>query len=84
MKRLVVFVALSACLVGCGPKTGISSNESREQSKEWGQDAYEDAMIKAGREEELKAEKAKWAESQQQGQDQGSAASSTSAKPNGG
>ncbi len=64
MKFLIVFVALSLFLAGCGPKTGISSSEAEAQSKEWGQDAYEEAMIKAGKGDELKAEKEKWAESQ--------------------
>ena len=70
MKGLIVLVALTACLVGCGPKTGISSSEQQDQSKAWSQEAYEEAMIKAGREDELKAEKEKWAQSQGQGQGQ--------------
>lgn len=71
MKSVVAVALLSLFLVGCGPKTGISSSEAEAQSKEWGQDAYERAMIKAGREDELKAEKEKWAASQaQSGRDQ--------------
>jgi hypothetical protein len=56
-------------MAGC-IKTGLSDSEQQAQSEEWGQDAYEKAMIEAGREDELKAEKEKWAQSQG-GQDQG-------------
>ncbi len=73
MKFGVVLLAVSMCLLGCGPKTGLSSDESEEQSKQWGQEAYEEAMIKAGKGDELKAEKDKWAESQvgqREGQEQ--------------
>jgi hypothetical protein len=68
MARLSL-LAVALLLAGCA-KTGISSAEQQEQSKNWGQDAYEKAMIEAGREDELKAEKEKWAQSQQGG-DQG-------------
>jgi hypothetical protein len=64
MGRALLLALLLTIVAGCGPKTGISSSEAESQSKEWGQEAYEEAMIKAGKEDELKAEKEKWAESQ--------------------
>lgn len=86
MRLMIAIAVLSQLLVACGPKTGISSSEAEQQSKEWGQDAYEQAMIKAGREDELKAEKEKWAASQAQSgrdqqasQDQGQSQSPTAA-----
>ncbi|MEX2242551.1 MAG: hypothetical protein WD716_01765 [Fimbriimonadaceae bacterium] len=51
-------------------KTGIGESEQRAQRDQFGQDAYEEAMIKAGREKELQEEKEKWAQSQGN-QDQG-------------
>jgi hypothetical protein len=70
MRRIALLVLAAAALLGCGPKTGLSSSDAEEQAKQWNQDAYEKAMIDAGREEELKEEKEKWARSQQQGQEQ--------------
>lgn len=67
MKRLAFAVLACCALAGC-VKTGLSDDEQSAQSEEWGQKSYEEAMIKAGREDELKAEKEKWAQSQQ-GQD---------------
>lgn len=66
MKSTLVLMAVCVCLVGCGPKTGLSSDEQEAQREAWGQEAYEEAMIKAGKGDELKAEKEKWAESQGQ------------------
>ena len=62
MGRLILIALCLAALVGC-QKTGLSGDESRAQSEAWNQDAYEKAMIESGKEDELNAEKEKWAAS---------------------
>lgn len=69
MVRLTLAVIACLAVVGC-VKTGIGESEQRAQRDQFGQDAYEEAMIKAGREKELQEEKEKWAQSQGN-QDQG-------------
>ena len=81
MSRSVILALLALAIAGC-VKTGLGSDEQKAQRDAFGQDAYEKAMIKAGRGDELKAEKEKWAKSQGegQGQDLGQGAVSVPAK----
>lgn len=69
MKRLVIAVFVLSALCGCA-NTGITGEESREQSKQWDGDAYEKAMREAGKGDEYDAEQAGWDESRGQDQDQ--------------
>jgi hypothetical protein len=48
--------ALGLVLVGCGPKE-ITNADDAEMRKKYGREAYEKAMIDAGRQKELEEQK---------------------------
>jgi hypothetical protein len=74
MKRLALLLPLVAALVvGCGAKTEVSHSDAEKNREAFSQEAYEEAMRKAGREDELAQEKANAAarSGEQQQSDQG-------------
>ncbi|MBX3113951.1 MAG: hypothetical protein KF836_05240 [Fimbriimonadaceae bacterium] len=55
---LLLLVSLVGALIGCDDESTITTEESEQVRKEMSQEAYEDAMIKAGRGAELEQQKA--------------------------
>lgn len=69
MTRLGALALLAMALIGCA-KTGVSADESRHVNEQFSQGAYEEAMIKAGKGEELAKEKENWAKHNAGAEDQ--------------
>lgn len=60
MKRSLPFALVALCLAGCGvPDSDVTQADVDRNRKEFSQDAYEEAMKKAGRGKELEEEKAR-------------------------
>lgn len=58
--RIVSAALAAACLMGCGvPDADVTQADVERNRREFSQDAYEEAMKKAGRGKELDEEKAR-------------------------
>lgn len=69
MKRLkILLLAIVACACGCMTTGEVSQADAVKQQNAFSQDAYEQAMIKAGKGKELEEEKKRNAEYMKGGQ----------------
>jgi hypothetical protein len=71
MNKPIIWIAFAACfLAGCGDSSGVSQSDAEKNKAAFSQDAYEQAMMKSGRADELEAEKQRAAERRAQDADQ--------------
>ena len=57
MRKLLVAALTVVAAVGCGDKGEVSESDAAKNKEAFSQEAYEDAMKKAGKGAELEAEK---------------------------